>query len=142
MIAYNREHADIELSLFNQSIFEASAATGSLTDEVYLTARRNVNKAARGDGIDALLKDYKIDALVTHSGIAASRIDPVHGDVWPRRGGRGMHTDKEIFSFGYAYEQRTQHRVEPKFLKSAEERYEIGSAMKRPEKWLEAYFPL
>lgn len=161
LIAFNLEHADIELSLFDQSIFEASAATGSLTDEVYQTARHEVNKATREDGIDALLKRYNVDVLVTHSGIAASRIDPVHGDVWPRRGGggwlaaiagyphvsvpmgdvhglpvglsfiAGMDEDQKVLSFGYAYEQSTQHRVEPQFLKSAEDRPKIGAAMKR-----------
>ncbi|MGB5723534.1 MAG: amidase [Parasphingorhabdus sp.] len=163
LIAFNLEHADIELSLFDQSIFEASASTGELTDEVYVAARRDVNKAVREDGIDALLKTYNVDVLLTHSGIAASRIDPVHGDVWPHRGSGGwlaaiagyphitvpmgdvhglpvglsfmaaMDEDTKVLSFGYAYEQLTQHRVEPQFLKSAENRPEIGEAMKRRE---------
>jgi amidase len=161
LIAFNEANADIELSLFDQSIFTASQELGSLEDEAYLTALADVQAATREKGIDRLLAEYEVDVLVSPSGPIPGRVDPINGDVWPSWAGAGylaavagyphltvpMGTvhgmplglsfmgakdqDAAILSYGYAYEQRTNHRVDPQFLKSAEEREEIKKAMAR-----------
>ena len=161
LIEFNERHAAVELALFDQSIFEASAALGDLTSEEYLTARADVQRSTRELGIDLMLAEHDIDVLVSPSGVVAPRIDPINGDVWPRWSGGGslaaragyphatvpmghvhglpigisfigaMNADATVLSFAYAYEQATGHRVDPAFLPSADARPEIGKALTR-----------
>ena len=142
LIAFNEEHADVELALFGQSIFEEAAARAGLDDPEY-TAARDVAQSTARDGIDGMLADHDLDALVSPSGPLSPRVDPVNGDVWPAWAGGGslaaiagyphlsvpMGTvhgvpvglsffgtrddDARVLSFGYAYEQATNHRVDP-----------------------------
>ena len=160
LIAFNEENADIELALFDQSIFEEAQEMGGLEDDGYIIARDHVQSATRENGIDALLAQYEVDILVSPSGPVASRIDPINGDVWPEWAGAGnlaaragyphitvpMGTvhgvpigfsfmgakgeDAAVLSYGYAYEQATHHRAEPQYLNTAEDREEIAKAMK------------
>jgi len=163
LIAFNQAHGEIELALFDQDIFEDSAAVGGLDDPDYIAARDAVQSSTREHGIDALLKDNDVQVLVSPSGPVASRIDPVNGDVWPEWAGAGylaaiagyphatapmgtVHgvpvglsfigakdADAAVLSFAYAYEQRTQRRAEPHYLRDAEDRAEIAAAMNRPD---------
>src|SRR5690606_13433070 len=89
LIAFNEQHADVELALFDQSIFESSVKLGGLDSEEYLAARDAVQKATREDGIDELLATHDVMALVAPSGPIAPRIDAVNGDVWPPWAGMG-----------------------------------------------------
>ena len=160
LIAFNKEHAEIELALFDQSIFIASQALGGIDDPAYITALTNVQKATREHGIDLLIQEYDVQILVAPSGPLSPRIDPVNGDVWPAWAGAGglaakagyphltvpMGTvksvpiglsfiggkdqDAEVLSFGFAYEQATGLRAEPTYLKSAEDRGDVANAMK------------
>jgi amidase len=161
IIAFNNTHADIELALFDQGIFEESAAIGDLDDADYITALATTQTASRENGIDALLAGNDVDILVSPSGVIAPRVDPINGDVWPEWAGGGwlaavagyphitvpMGTvhgvpvgfsfigakdeDANVLSYGYAYEQRTHARAEPQYLKDAEARAEIATAMRR-----------
>ena len=161
LIAFNEANADVELALFDQSIFTASEALGDLDEDDYVTARDAVKSATRENGIDALLSEYEVDILVSPSGVIAPRVDPVNGDVWPSWAGGGylaaiagyphatvpmgtVHglpvgisfmgakdNDANVLSFAFAYEQATMHRVDPQYLESAEARPEIAAAMAR-----------
>jgi len=161
LIAFNNANADIELALFDQSIFDQAVVLGDLNDAAYITALNSIQSAARENGIDALLADNNVDILVSPSGVLASRTDPINGDVWPAWAGAGrlpaiagyphitvpmgsVHgmpigfsfigakdQDATVLSFGYAYEQRTHARVEPQYLEKAELRSEIAPAMLR-----------
>jgi len=64
LIAFNKENADRELAVFDQSIFEASEALGDLTSEEYVTGSAMALKATRQDGIDKLLADNNVDILL------------------------------------------------------------------------------
>ena len=160
VIAFNQAHADSELALFGQDIFEASAKLGGLDSEEYRTAREAVLKATRADGIDQILADHDLVAIVSPSGPLAPPVDPINGDVWPDWAGAGWmaaiagyphlsvpmgtvdglpiglsflgakNTDARVLSLGYAYEQRTKRRVEPRYLPTAEAQPEIGAAMR------------
>jgi amidase len=159
VIAFNAANADAELALFNQDLFTASDELGPLTDQAYLDARALVQSASRENGIDRLLKEYDVDALVSPSGPISPRVDPVNGDVWPAWAGAGylaavagyphitvpmgeVHgvplgvsfmgakdADAHILAYGYAYEQATLLRPDPKYLATAEDRPEIAAAM-------------
>ena len=161
VIAFNAANADAELALFNQDLFTASDELGPLTDQAYPDARALVQSATRENGIDRLLKEYDVDALVSPSGPISPRVDPVNGDVWPAWAGAGylaavagyphltvpmgeVHgvplgvsfmggkdTDAALLAYGYAYEQATQLRPDPKYLETAEDRPEIAAAMQR-----------
>jgi amidase len=160
LIAFNNANADLELVLFDQSIFDLSEAKGPITDEAYLTAAATIQKASREDGIDKLLAEYDVAMLVSPSGPLSPRIDPVNGDNWPSWAGAGylaaiagyphitvpmgeVHgvpigfsimgakdADADILSWGYAFEQASNLRVEPQYLPNAEARPEIAAAMK------------
>ena len=161
LIAFNKAHADVELALFDQSIFEQAAPLGGLDSPDYIKARDDVQAATRRDGIDAMMAEYQLDVLVSPSGPVSPRIDPVNGDVWPDWAGAGyiaaiagyphvtvpmgaIHgipvgisfmgakdQDAAVLSYGFAYEQRTMLRTEPQYIEDAESREEIAAAMKR-----------
>ncbi|HEY3556462.1 MAG TPA: amidase [Kribbella sp.] len=79
LIAFNNEHADQELQWFGQELFERAAATDGLDSPVYVAARLTALRAGR-DGIDNLLRDNQLDALVSPSYSPAWSIDLVNGD--------------------------------------------------------------
>ena len=160
LIAYNQAHKEIELALFDQSIFDASQAMDSLESEEYLTALETVQKATGQDGIDKLLQQYNVQVLVAPSGLTVPRVDPINGDVWPSDwpgfGGHaaragyphatvpmggihaisvglsfigGKNSDADILAYAYGYEQRSMRRLEPQYLKNAEDIPFIAEAM-------------
>jgi amidase len=132
-----------------------------LESDGYKEAVAFVQSATRENGIDRLLAEHDVIALVAPSGPLAPRADPVNGDVWPDWAGAGyaaaiagyphltvpMGTvrgipiglsimggkdqDAAILSLGYAYEQRTQARAEPQYYQTAEDLPEIAEAMRR-----------
>ncbi|HWD81031.1 MAG TPA: amidase [Kribbella sp.] len=79
LIAFNKEHADQELQWFGQELFERAAETDGLDSPAYVTARLTALRAGR-DGIDNLLRDNQLDALVCPSYSPAWAIDLVNGD--------------------------------------------------------------
>ncbi len=161
VMAFNIEHAEIELALFDQSLFDRAQPLGDLLSAEYVEALNTIQKATREEGIDMLLTKHNVDILVAPSGPVASRTDPLNGDVWPNFPGAGgmaaiagypnitvpMGTihgmpvgvsfmaarfqDAKVLSYGYAYEQATNLRAEPQYLATAEERPEIARAMNR-----------
>ena len=83
LITFNEEHADVELVLFDQSIFLASEAMDSLENSDYKKVVEVVQKATREDGIDMILQKHNVAVLVAPSGVVVPRVDPANGDVWP-----------------------------------------------------------
>ena len=79
LIAFNKEHADVELQWFGQELFERAAATEGLSSPIYVASRLTALRAGR-DGIDNLLQDNQLDALVCPSYSPAWSIDLVNGD--------------------------------------------------------------
>lgn len=158
LIAYNNTNA-AEIALFDQSLFEQAQTKGEITDEAYVNARDDIQRGTRANGIDRLMAENNVDMLVSPSGPLSGRIDPVNGDVWPAWAGAGylaavagyphitvpmgeVHgvplgfsimgsagQDAEILSYGYAFEQAGGQRVDPKYLRSAEDRPEVAAAM-------------
>lgn len=83
VIEFNKHNAEAELGLFDQSILIASQEMASLESEDYLNALNTVPKASGEDGIDFIMAKHDVKVLVAPSGVLASSIDPVNGDVWP-----------------------------------------------------------
>ena len=86
VIEFNKTHAAQEMSLFGQDIFEKAEATKGTADPGYKKARARSLQLAGKQGIDRLLKEHKLDALVGPTMPPAWKIDAVHGDMTP--GGR------------------------------------------------------
>ena len=161
LIAFNTAHSDVELALFDQSIFDGAQEKGPLTDPEYTEALNMVLLKTRDNGINALMSEHDLDVMVSPSGPVPGRIDPINGDVWPSWAGAGWMAaiggtphlsvpmgnvhgmpiglsfigaagqDAEVLNFGYAYEQLTNHLLTPQYLKDAEGRAEIAGPMKR-----------
>lgn len=159
VIVFNKEHADVELALFGQDIFEDCVDLEGLDAPEYIEARDLVQKATRADGIDHLLAEHDVAALISPSGPLAPPVDPINGDVWPAWAGAGWmaavagyphltvpmgtvdglpiglsflgaaNQDASILSLGYAYEQATHRRADPSYWPTAEAMPRIGAAM-------------
>jgi amidase len=146
LIAFNAEHAEQEMPYFGQEIFEMSQARGPLTDEEYLTALANNRRRGGKEGIDAVLDQYELDALVAPTGQPAWPIDLLNGDHFgggssspaaitgyplltlPAGFVHGLpvglsfmgraFSEPTLIKLAYAFEQATKVRQAPKFIPS------------------------
>ncbi|NUQ18268.1 MAG: amidase [Sphingomonas sp.] len=80
LIQFDKDHAQQEMSLFGQEIFEQAEKTKGLNDPAYKKARQVSFTAAGPNGIDRLLKQYNVVALVGPTAGPAWKIDAVNGD--------------------------------------------------------------
>jgi amidase len=141
VIAFNKANADREMALFGQDLFEQAEKTGGLTDPDYLKAKATADRVARG-GLDRLLKDNTLVALVGPTLGPSWLIDPILGDRYVGGGAgnaaaiagyphltvpmglvRGMPvglsfvgpkwSEGTLLNLGYAYEQASKARVAP-----------------------------
>ena len=79
-IAFNSREALHEMPFFGQEIFVRAEAKGPLTDAPYLKALADNRRLAGPVGIDAVLKEHNLDALVAPTGAPPWLIDLVDGD--------------------------------------------------------------
>jgi amidase len=79
LIAYNRDHAAEEMPWFGQELFEMAEACGPLTDQRYLDALARNHRVSRQEGIDAVLREHRLDALVAPTSAPAWKIDLING---------------------------------------------------------------
>jgi amidase len=155
LIAFNKVHAATEMPLFGQELFERAEETKGLNDPEYKESRATSLRLAGAEGIDRLLREHRLDALVGPTMPAAWLTDAVHGDqisgggagslaavagyphlTVPMGSVRGLPvglsfmgpkwSDAMILSLGYAYEQASRRRIEPRFLPSIEESAEVA----------------
>jgi amidase len=80
IIAFNNAHAEEELKYFGQELFLRSEETTSLDDPKYLAALEENHRLSRQEGIDAVMNQYQLDALVMPSGAPPWCIDLIDGD--------------------------------------------------------------
>jgi amidase len=148
LIAFNRRHADVEMPLFGQELFEAAERTGGLADPAYLAAKAKAHRLAGPEGIDAMLAVNHVSALVAPTLGPSWLIDPVLKDrfVGGRAGGPAAiagyphltvpmglvdglpvglsfvgpaWSEARLLSYGYAFEQATKARRPPAYRPSA-----------------------
>ena len=151
LIDYNEQNADLELSLFGQDLLIAAQERGPLTDGRYITALSASHRLSRDEGIDRVMQEQQIDAIVgPTSGIPApgdytgsSRASGGGCSTPPAMAGYPNMTVPMGFLFGlpvgmslfgrawtegtlirvaYAYEQASNHRRPPRFLPAVEAR--------------------
>jgi amidase len=162
VIAFNNAHARQELALFDQGTFEDAQKTKGLGDPAYKKARQASFRAAGPNGIDRLLKQYGVVALVGPTMPPAWKIDAVNGDQISGGGAGSLAavagyphltvpmglvkglpvglsfigpkwSESLLLSLGYAYEQARGPFPAPKFYRSIEESPEIAPYL-RPQR--------
>jgi amidase len=79
LIAFNIAHADREMPYFGQELFELADAD-LFTEEDYLDALARGKQLAATDGIDAVLAEHDLDALVAPTGSPSWPTDLINGD--------------------------------------------------------------
>ncbi|BFM04976.1 amidase [Halioxenophilus aromaticivorans] len=80
LIAFNERHARKELAYFDQSIFIKAEQTSGVSHSDYTNALEKSRHYAGSAGIDALMQEHGLDALVAPAYTPAFLIDPVFGD--------------------------------------------------------------
>ncbi len=80
IIAFNSAHADAELQHFGQELLELARLKGPLTTPAYRDALGRSRRLAQAEGIDAAVKQHRLDALVAPTGGPAWPINLVNGD--------------------------------------------------------------
>ena len=80
LIRFNDAHAAQEMPLFDQELLRQAQAKGSLDEAAYRDARETCLNATRSGGIDAVLCEHSLDAIVTLTSGPAWLIDSVNGD--------------------------------------------------------------
>jgi len=81
VVAFNVAHADTELVHFGQSLFEQALEGPGVDSEAYAAARERCLRHGRDEGIDAVLREHELDALVTPSYPPAAPIDLVNPET-------------------------------------------------------------
>jgi amidase len=80
LIAWNRDHAAVEMRWFGQELFELAEACGGLEAPEYLAALDACRTASRTEGLDALFDGLGLEAVIAPTGGPAWLIDLVNGD--------------------------------------------------------------
>ena len=144
IIEYNEKNKSSEMPYFGQDLFIKAEARGPLTKKEYVDALAKCRKMMRTDGIDAVMKKYKLDALVAPTDSPAWLTDLVDGDHFlggsstaaavagypsitvPAGMVSGLPVGMSFFGkawsepmlikLAYSFEQATKHRKVPQFL--------------------------
>ena len=80
IIDFNVAHADREMPHFGQERMEAAQASGPLTDPEYQAMRAAIHQAVGPDGIDRVLLEHELDAIVVPTVGPPPFIDHILGD--------------------------------------------------------------
>ena len=87
LIAFNIEHAEQEMPLFGQDLFEDSQRRGDLKSPAYIRARSHLDRLADSDGLATMFRGDRLDVLVAPGNGPAELIEPVWGDHFENSGG-------------------------------------------------------
>ena len=80
VIAFNRANATAEMPYFGQEQMERAQAMGSLDDAKYRDAVATCRRLSRDEGIDAIMAQHSLDAIVAPSNGPSWPTDLINGD--------------------------------------------------------------
>ena len=95
VIAFNEAHRQEEMPYFGQDLFIKAQEKGPLTDLAYVEALAHDRRLAALEGIDAVMGQHKLDAIVAPTGGPAWMTDLVDGDHF----GGGMSTPPAVAGY-------------------------------------------
>jgi amidase len=81
LITFNEANSGREMPYFGQEIFEQAVELGGLDSPDYLEAREAARHLSRDQGIDALMEEHALDAIVAPTTRPAWKIDLVNRDM-------------------------------------------------------------
>jgi amidase len=144
LIAFNEKNRAREMPYFDQDQFLKAEARGPLSSKAYRDIELKLSRAAKGDGIDKVMIDHKLDALVAPTDSPAWPTDYILGDHsvsasatpaavagYPHvtvPGGQifglpvglsffgSPRSEVKLIRYAYAFEQATAARKPPKYL--------------------------
>ena len=143
VIAFNIQHADRAMPFFGQEHLIAADKKPGLDAKAYREALANNLRYAREEGIDKVLREHKLDALVAPTGGVAWLTDYINGDHYgmsfsspaavagyphitvPAGFTRGLpvglsfvggaYSEAALIGMAYAYEQASKRRRAPTY---------------------------
>jgi len=144
IIAYDKKHEAEAMPYFKQEILEMAEKKGDLESKEYKEALARMLKGYRENGIDKVMDEHKLDAIVAPTRGFAWTIDLINGDhgiggsssAAARAGypnitvpagfafglplglsffGRAF-SEPKLFQLAYAYEQASKKRQKPDFI--------------------------
>ncbi len=148
LIKFNEENAAKEMPYFKQEIFELAAKKGNLQTRAYRLALQKSKSLSQAQGIDAVMNQNKLDAIVAPSNSPVWTTDLVNGDCGSSYVSSSSlaaiagypnitvpagfikelpigisffgraFSEPTLIKIAYAYEQATKARRMPKFLPS------------------------
>jgi amidase len=80
VIEFNERNKDREMPFFGQETMVEAQKKGPLTEQVYLDARANARRLAGKEGIDAIMEQHRLDAIVAPTSGPAGMFDFIYGD--------------------------------------------------------------
>lgn len=146
VIAFNEANADREMPWFRQERMLQAQEKGPLAEPAYQEALREMHRLSRTEGIDRVMAEHALDAIMAPTGSPAWTTDPINGDkshmgssspaamagypniTVPMGDHYGLPvnvsfwgrawSEPELLGIAFAYEQATRHRKTPRFMPS------------------------
>lgn len=144
IIDFDERNRDKEMPFFGQDLFLKAEAKGPLTEKAYLDAVAKNHQLARTEGIDAVMDQHHLDAIVAPTGGPAWLTDLINGDhvaggssnaaavagypninvtagnIWGLPVGISFFgrawSEPTLIKLAYSFEQATKARQTPRFL--------------------------
>jgi amidase len=148
VIAFNEKNHDREMPYFRQDTMEKAQKKGPLTDKAYLKALGKCRELSRAKGLDAVMSEHRLDAIVAPTGAPPWAIDLVDGDHFLGASSTpaavsgypsitvpagyvfglpvgltfigGPWSEGTLIRLAYSFEQATKHRRPPRLLPTAD----------------------
>lgn len=143
LITFNKNDS-VELQFFNQAYLEMANKKGNLSSRDYQEALERMREGAQNNGLDKVMAEMNLDAIIAPTGSPAWNTDHINGDSF-QLGSSGpaamagypiitvpmgfvqdlpvgisffgkAWSEPILLEVAYAYEQATKHRKAPQFL--------------------------